>query len=101
MGWVIFFAVVAYIVFRLFSNRDDGSEKAKNMISIKPAAQREKDEFAGNSIGAFFLLEEVIDPDTRKSKSVTKENLEDEWLEDQHVEDEWLDDDFIEEEFYE
>ncbi len=91
MGWVIFFAVVVYIVFRLYSIRDDDSEKAEKMISIKPAAQREKDEFASNSIGAFFLLEEVIDPDTGKSKTVTPEN----------VEDECLDDDFIEGEFYE
>ena len=67
MGWVIAIVIAAYIAFRLNTYKIDGNGEAEKMIKNKLVAQKEKDEFAGNSVGAFFLLEELVDPGNSKS----------------------------------
>ena len=91
MGWIVFLAVVIYIVYRLFCRKNPQYDESNQNVLDQPASKKEDDDFAGDSVGALFLMEEFIDPGIGEHKSANQGLAQNEQRED----------DFFEEEFFE
>ncbi len=61
MELFLFLVVVISLVYRLSRRDTHQHDRRKQAVSKQAAATNEKDDFAGGSIGAYFLLEEIID----------------------------------------
>ena len=91
MEWVVFLAIVIFIVYRLFWSKNRQCDKSNQNVCDQPVGEKETDDFSGGSVGAFFLLEEIIDPGVGGQES-TNQGL---------AQSEQREDDFFEEEFFE
>jgi hypothetical protein len=84
---IICLAAVAYIFYRILNGSNDVTTKGKQQAPTRSTAQKGRDDFAGNSIGAYFFLEEFIDPVAKKSKVSDAESVETEWIEEEYLDD--------------
>ena len=73
MGWIVFLAVVFYIIHRLFCSKNRQCDKSNQTVcDLQSAGKKETDDFAGGSVGAFFLMEEFIDPGIDQHESANQ-----------------------------
>jgi len=87
----VFLAVVICIVYRLFWSKDRQCGKSDQKVCDQLPGEKVNDDFAGGSVGAFFLLEEFIDPSVDEQQSTTQGLVQNEQFEDGYFEDEFLD----------
>ncbi len=90
MGLFIFLIIVVCIVYLLFLGK---SHEGSN-----PEALTENDDFAGDSIRSFFLLEEIVDSGGGSQRSIKHDFAQDENIEDDYFEEIG---DYFEDEFFE
>jgi uncharacterized membrane protein len=90
MEWVVFVAVVIFIVHRFFWSKNRQRGKSNQNLGDQPAGKKDEDDFAGSSVGAFFLLEEIIDPGVGRHKSVNQGFSQTEQREDEFFEEEFF-----------
>lgn len=85
MKLFVFLAVIICVGYRLSWNKNRQCDKSNQRVCDQFSGKKVNDDFAGGTVGAFFLLDEFIDPDVGEQKSVSQ-NL----AQNEHV----LDDDF-------
>ncbi len=82
MGLFIFLLVVACVGYMFFWR--------KSGVDNRPETLMEKDDFAGDSIGSLFLLEEIIDHDSGDLVSTNHGVAQNEQIENDYFEDEFF-----------
>lgn len=93
MELLLFLVVVISLVYRLSRRNTHQDDRRKQTVSKQAAATNEKDDFAGGSIGAYFLLEEIVDQGTGRQEPQaqhglvqTEEQFEDDCFQDEFLE---------------
>jgi len=93
MELFLFLVVVIFLVYRLSRRKAHQYDRKKQAVSKQAAATNEKDDFAGGSIGAYFLLEEIVDqgagrqePQVHQELVQTEEQFEDDCFHDEFFE---------------
>lgn len=92
MELFLFLLLVIFIVYRLSRRNTHQHDRRKQPVSEQAADRKEKDDFAGGSIGAFFLLEEIVDQGAGRQEPPANQEL---------VQTEQFEDDCFHEEFFE
>jgi len=92
MELFLFQLVVICIVYWLSRRNTHQYDRRKQPVSEQAVDRKEKDDFAGGSIGAFFLLEEIVDQGAGRQESPAHQGL---------VQTEQFEDDCLREEFFE
>ncbi len=72
MGWLVFMVVAGIIMYQILGSKNN------QQVYNQPADNTVPDDFAGDSVGSFFLLEEFIDPDIDDGKSEIQGFIQDE-----------------------
>ena len=90
MEWIVFLAVVIFIVYRLFWSKIHQCDKSNQNVCDQ-SGKKETDDFAGGSVGAFFLLVEIIDPDVGGQESANQGLAQSDQREDDFFEEEIFD----------
>ena len=85
MGWLVFMVVAGIIMYQLL-----GSKNNQQVYNL-PADKTVSDDFAGDSVDSFFLLEEFIDPDIDEQESAIQSFTQDDEGEDDFFEEEFFD----------
>lgn len=91
MEWFVAAIIVAIVCSWKLRGKSAPATKFKKIDSDESTRHKKEDDFAGNSVGAFFLMEEFAGPGTESLKP-----------EGQHIfDDDYSDCSFIEEDFLE
>jgi len=88
----LFLLVVIFIVYRLSRRNTHQYDTRKQDVSKQAAAGNEKDDFSGGSIGAYFLLEEIVDQGAGRQEPQAQQGV---------VQTEQFEDDCLQDEFFE
>lgn len=92
MELFLFLLLVIFVIY-LFSRRNTHQhDRRKQPVSEQAVDRKEKDDFAGGSIGAFFLLEEIVDQGVGRQEPPAHPGL---------VQTEQFEDDCFHDEFFE
>lgn len=92
MEVIILLIVVGFVAY-CFSSRKDPKKKTRLSAGTNQASRKRKDEMAGSSITALFLLEEVVDDTTARTKLKDQAVEADTWFEQDCEYLEWGDED--------
>uniref|UniRef100_UPI004056A446 hypothetical protein n=1 Tax=Candidatus Electrothrix sp. TaxID=2170559 RepID=UPI004056A446 len=91
MEWILAVIIVACVYLWKLKGTSAPATRFKKINSDVPTQQKKTDDFAGNSIGAFFFMEEFVDPAPRHAKPDSRQFFDDDYSDCDFIKDEFFD----------